>query len=87
MPPVPAGEDDGGNHYEMVTLAESVVAKWANMPITEVDDLEYTAYLTMLKDAFIYTLSQTEEGKARLDRAWELSQEKPDRGAARALFG
>ena len=75
------------NRYEMATLAESVVAKWANMPITEVDELEYTAYLTMLRDAFIYTMSQTEEGRNRLDRAWALSQEKPDRDAARALFG
>ena len=84
---VPPDEDEQSGHYQMATIAESVVAKWANMPITQVNELEYTDYLAMLRDSYIYTLNQTEEGRAKLERAWAFSQEKPDRAAARAVFG
>lgn len=56
------------------------------MPITEVDDLPYLDYLQYLRDSFIDTMNQTEEGIQYLDDAWLLSQTEPDREASRRTF-
>lgn len=56
------------------------------MPITEVDDLPYLDYLQYLRDSFIDTMNQTEEGIRYLDDAWLLSQTEPDREASRRTF-
>lgn len=62
-----------------------MVAKWANMPITQVGELEYTAYLQYLRDAFIANMNQTEDGRKYLDDAWLLEQTEPDREASRGF--
>lgn len=74
------------NKYSIETMDESMVARWANMPITEVDDLPYLDYLQYLRDSFIDTMNQTEEGIRYLDDAWLLSQTEPDREASRRTF-
>ena len=33
----------------------------------------------LLRDAYIYLLSQTEEGRKKLEEAWILEQSKPDK--------
>lgn len=73
------------NRYCIETMDESMVAKWANISISDVGDLEYTAYLQYLRDAFIYQMNQTEEGRKYLDDAWLLEQTEPDREASRAF--
>lgn len=44
-------------------------------------------YLTYRRDAFIYTMNQTEKGQEYLDNAWRMEQTKPDRAALRRKFG
>ena len=53
----------------------------------EVEELNYIDYLIYRRDAFIYKLSQTEEGQNYLENAYRLSQTEPDRKALRAKFG
>ena len=60
-----------------------MAAKWANIPITEVDSLDYLAYRRYLRDAFISNMNQTEDGREYLDNAWLLEQTEPDREASR----
>ena len=66
-------------------MEEAMVARWANMPITDVGNLEYPAYLQYLRDAFIDQMNQTEDGRKYLDDAWLLEQTEPDREASRAF--
>lgn len=44
-------------------------------------------YLTWRRDAFIYRLSRTEEGREYLDNAWRMEQTAPDREGLRKQFG
>ena len=66
-------------------MDESMVARWANMPITQVDDLPYLDYLRYLRDSFIDKMNQTEDGVKYLDNAWLLEQTEPDREASRTF--
>lgn len=45
--------------------------------------LEYVKYLTWLRDAYIYNLNQTEDGREYLKNAWRMEQTAPDRSALR----
>ena len=73
------------NKYVIETMDESMVARWANMPITQVADLPYLDYLRDLRDSFIDKMNQTEDGVKYLDNAWLLEQTEPDREASRAF--
>ena len=53
----------------------------------QVDELNYIDYLIYRRDAFIWKMSQTEEGKKYLDNAYRLEQTEPDRGSLREHFG
>lgn len=71
----------------MTTADESHVARWANLPITAIGDLDYLYYLQLRRDSFIYELGKTEQGTEYLEDAWLLEQKTTDRDAARELFG
>ena len=45
--------------------------------------LEYVKYLTWLRDAYIYSLNQTQAGREYLDNAYRMEQTAPDRSALR----
>lgn len=53
----------------------------------EVEDLDYIDYLIYRRDAFIYFLSQTEDGEEYLDNAYRLEQTSPDKKSLRREFG
>lgn len=40
----------------------------------------------LLKDAYIYKLNQTEQGRDYLERCWLFEQTKPDRNKLRAFI-
>ena len=49
--------------------------------------MDYIDYLALRRDAFIYFMSQSEEGEKYLDNAWRMEQTKPDRERLRKEFG
>jgi hypothetical protein len=63
------------------------VAEYARISLPEVQRLNYIEYLTLRRDAFIYSMSRTEEGQKYLDNAWRMEQTAPDRAALRKQFG
>lgn len=63
-----------------------MVAKYTNLSILEVEELDYIDYLVYRRDAFIYKMSQTEKGQEYLDNAYRLEQTKPDRQSLREKF-
>jgi hypothetical protein len=63
------------------------VSDYTGLSFHEVRQLELIQYLTWRRDAFIWKMSQTEEGQKYLDNAWRLEQTQPDRAALRKQFG
>jgi hypothetical protein len=48
--------------------------------IQKVEELNILEFYLLMHDAVIWNLSQTEDGKKRLDKAWMLQQTEPDVG-------
>lgn len=63
------------------------MSEYTGLNFFEVSQLDYLQYLVWRRDAFIYMLTRTEEGREYLDNAWRLEQTKPDRPALRKKFG
>lgn len=53
----------------------------------QVEELDYIDYLIYRRDAFIWRMSQSEEGVKYLDKAYRLEQTAPDRESLREKFG
>jgi hypothetical protein len=64
-----------------------MVARYTGLNIFEVEELDYLDYLRFKRDAFIYQMSQSEEGREYLNNAWRLEQTKPDKNSLRKKFG
>lgn len=71
----------------ITTTWEHLVAQYTGLNILQVEELDYIDYLNYRRDAFIYRMSQTEEGDNYLNNAWRLEQTKPDRESLRKKFG
>ena len=71
----------------MATTWERLVAQYTGLNILQVEELDYIDYLMYRRDAFIYRMSQTDEGEKYLNNAWRLEQTKPDRESLRNKFG
>lgn len=80
-------DDDKGHKYLITTTWERLVADYTGLNILQVEELDYIDYLLYRRDAFIYRMSQTEEGVKYLNNAWRLEQTKPDRESLRQKFG
>lgn len=59
------------------------MADYTGLNFHQVRQLEYVNYLTWLRDAYIYSLNQTEAGREYLDNAYRMEQTAPDRSALR----
>lgn len=60
-----------------------MVANYTGLSICEVGALDYIQYLTYRRDAYIYFLEQSEDGREYLENAWRMEQTAPDRVALR----
>lgn len=71
----------------ITTTWEHLVSEYTGLNILQVEELDYLDYLSLRRDAFIYRMSQTEDGEKYLNNAWRLEQTKPDRENLRKKFG
>lgn len=53
----------------------------------QVEDLDIIDYLVYRRDAFIWRLEQSEEGREYLDNAYRMEQTEPDRVELRKKYG
>jgi hypothetical protein len=60
------------------TLDLKYVGDYAGISIRDVLELSILEFYLLLHDAVVWNLSQTEEGRKYLDRAWILRQTEPD---------
>lgn len=80
-------ETVGRHDYINTTWGRRLVAEYTGLDFHQVGQLDYGTYLLWLRDAYIYTLNRTEEGREYLDNAWRMEQTKPDRAKLRRKFG
>lgn len=64
--------------YTIYTELDKLAADYANINLYDIDDILITEYWLILRDAFIYRLSQTEKGREYLKNAYRLTQTEAD---------
>ena len=81
-------EDPAGHHdYKNTTWERRLVSEYTGLDFYQVGQLDYGLYLLWLRDAYIYTLNRSEEGRQYLDDCWRMEQTEPDRPKLRAKLG
>ena len=63
-----------------------LAADYTRLNFRELLELDCVSYLTVVRDAFVYKLKQTEEGREILENDWLLKQTAPDRKKLRETF-
>ena len=81
------GDPAGRHNYINTTWDRRLVSEYTGLNFYQVGQLDYGLFLLWLRDAYIYTLNRTEEGRAYLDEAWRMEQTEPDRPKLRAKLG
>lgn len=77
----------GGHKYITTTWGRRLVSAYSGLDFYQVGQLDYGVYLLWLRDAYIYTLNGSEEGREYLRNAWRMEQTEPDRAKLRQKFG
>lgn len=63
------------------------MASYTGLDFYEVGRMDYLQFLALRRDAYIYSLEQTEAGREYLKNAWRMEQTEPDRAALRKKLG
>lgn len=72
--------------YKLISHREKAIAKYCNISIFEVEDLDLVEYLFYYREAVIYNCMQTEDGIEYLQNSYRLQQSEPDREKLRNKF-
>ena len=59
---------------------------FTGLNLWEIQDMDLDVYLYIVRQAYIYSLSQTEKGREYLDNCWRMQQTKPERSKLRNTF-
>ena len=86
MPYYPS-DDSEGVPYEITSMDEKLVSDYTGMSFFEIEELRIDIFMQLRKDAYVYKLSQTSEGRQYLKDCYRLTQTEPDREALRKKFG
>lgn len=63
-----------------------MVIDYTGLNLWQVQELDLDLYLFFMREAFVYKMSQTEQGRKYLEDCWRISQTEPDRKAIREKF-
>lgn len=80
------GDDGDAVKYDIQTIGERFVAQYSGLSFVEIEELRIDVYFLLLRDAFIFEKSKTEEGREYLENCWILEQTEPDRRSLRKKF-
>ena len=73
--------------YNIETSEIKLISDYTGLNFYECLKLDCYTYKVLFKDAFIYKMNQTEQGKEYLEECYYLSQTKPDLNTLRQNFG
>lgn len=71
----------------MKTKGEKLVIDYTGLSIIGVQEMDLDIYLFFRREAYIDSLSQTEEGREYLNNCWRITQTGTDRKSLREKFG
>ena len=66
---------------------ERLVIEFTGLTLWDIQEMDLDVYLYIVRESFIYSLSQTEKGREYLENCWRMQQTKPDRRKLRDKFG
>ena len=72
--------------YKTETSGEKLVIDYTRLNLFEIQDLDLDVYLFYMREAFIYKMNQTKEGREYLENCWRMQQSKPDRKKLREKY-
>lgn len=72
--------------YKLVSYREKMIARYCNISILDVEELDLVEYLFYYREAVIYNCMQTEDGIEYLKNAHRLQQTSPDREKLREKY-
>lgn len=64
----------------------SLIYRYFGLDISEQMELDTLTFSTLLRDAFVMRLKETEDGRDYLERCWRYGQTEPDRKSLREQF-
>ena len=85
---MPLSEDaaTAASHYETTTDTLKLISDYTRLNFTEVLNLDCCLFKLYFRDAYIYKLKQTEEGREYLENCWILQQTQPDKEKLRQKY-
>lgn len=72
--------------YKVISHKERAIAKYCNISIFDVEELNLVEFLFYYREAVIYNCMQTEDGKEYLKNSYRLQQTEPDREKLREKY-
>lgn len=63
-----------------------LAADYSGLSFAELYELDCVSYITLVRDAFVYRMKQSKEGREYLEDAWYIKQTSPDRKKLREKF-
>ena len=80
-------EDNNNIFYDIETTEVKLISDYTGLNFYECLSLDCYTYRLLFRDAYIYKMSQTEQGRAYLEECYYLTQTKPDVNSLRQQFG
>lgn len=74
-------------YFQCVSGFKKIAADYCRCSLQDVYSMDLFEYWSILHDAVVWNRSTTKEGREYLENAYMYMQEKPDREAARKIFG
>lgn len=85
MPFYPDGTQDEGLPYEIEMYWEHIIAEYLGTTVMDVMDLDLVDFLALRREAFIASMSKTQDGRAYLENCKMFEAEDADYDAVRKL--
>lgn len=85
---MPTGSREEEKPFLMTDTEDlKMVADYSRLSFSECLELDCYTYKALVRDAFIYKMKQSENGREYLQDCWLLQQTQPDRRKLREKFG
>lgn len=60
---------------------------YTGLNLFQIQELDLDIYLFYMREAFIFNMNQTKEGRKYLENCWRMEQTKPERKKLREKYG
>lgn len=83
---MPTEQEPQKEYLTVQTEDLKLLCDYSGMGFSELLELDCVSYKILFRDAYIFKLKQSQEGKEYLENCWILTQTAPDRKELRKKF-